>query len=172
MEGNTFGKWLGGIIATVIAGVLTYVIIESVRSDNVGTPDQKIKDSLTIPHAPKIQNTWNFPLYDEQIIQFSLEPGEKQKFRGKELWSAPMCSNPSCASGFLALTWQVREPYPYNRDDLEIHRTIPMGGGRTELYAKGSVGSKSFGYCSAFYFFNTSMVNMAVEIRFVSGISK
>ena len=67
-----------------------------------------------------------------------------------------MGSNPSCAGGFLDLTWQVRKPFPYDRDDLEIRTTIPMGGGRTELYAKGSVGSATVGYCSEFYLFQSA----------------
>jgi hypothetical protein len=80
--------------------------------------------------------------------------------------------SPSCASGFMVLTWMVREPYPTGGEDLQLQRLIPIGGGRTETFASGSSGSVELAYCEEIYLFNNSLQDYRVEIRHASGIQE
>jgi hypothetical protein len=124
----------------------------------------------TPPHAPTIENTFGVPLYDEQRQVLTIEAGGKVTLSMMELWNAPIGAEVSCANGFLALTWMVRVPYPDGGEDLELHRLIPMGGGRTEKFAGGSSGSATVGYCDEITLFNVSLTDYVVEIRYASGM--
>jgi hypothetical protein len=121
------------------------------------------------PHAPMIKNNFGTPLYDEQLILLTIASGEKKILKVQDLWSAPLGTPVSCASGFIAFTWLVRDPYPEGGEDLEFHRIVPMGGGRTEVFAHGATGASSIGYCDELTIFNTSLVDYRVEIRYASG---
>lgn len=126
--------------------------------------------TLVPPHAPAIDNTYGVPLYDEHQELITLTPGEQKTLKIMEMWSAPEGAAPSCASGFMALTWIVRDPYPFGGEDLQLLRLIPMGGGRTEVFASGMQGTASIGYCEEIDLFNNSLQNYRVEIRYASGI--
>jgi hypothetical protein len=114
-------------------------------------------------------NTFGAELYDEQVLLLTIPSGGKEVIRIMDLWSAPEGTEVSCASGFLAFTWIVRDPYPEGGEDLEFRMLIPQGGERTEVLAQGSTGSSSIGYCSEMTVFNTSLVDYRVEIRYASG---
>jgi hypothetical protein len=122
------------------------------------------------PHAPEIENTFGVPLYDEQQQLITLGPGERVPLKIMDLWSAPEGAAPSCASGFMALTWIVREPYPVGGQDLQLLRLIPQGGGRTEVFASGAQGSASVGYCDEIFLQNNSLQDYWVEVRYASGL--
>ncbi|CAG0953023.1 hypothetical protein ANAEL_00174 [Anaerolineales bacterium] len=122
------------------------------------------------PHAPEIKNTFGVQLYDEHQQLIVIQPGEQYTLKIMELWSAPEGAAPSCASGFMALTWIVRDPYPNGGEDLQLLHLIPMGDGRTEVIASGSQGSTSVGYCEEIYLLNNSLQEYRVEIRYASGI--
>jgi hypothetical protein len=124
----------------------------------------------TPPHAPPIENTFGVPLYDEGRQVLSIGAGQQVSLSIMDLWSAPEGAEASCATGFLALTWMVREPYPDGGEDLELHRLIPQGGGRTEKFAGGSSGSATVGYCEEITLFNVSLADYVVEIRYASGM--
>jgi hypothetical protein len=123
----------------------------------------------TPPHAPAIDNTFGVPLYDEGRQVLSIAAGQKVSLSIMDLWSAPEGTPVSCATGFLAFTWIVREPYPSGGEDLELQRLIPMGGGRTETFASGSSGSATAGYCDEITLHNISLTDYVVEIRYASG---
>jgi hypothetical protein len=106
--------------------------------------------------------------FDEQLMVLNLSSGEKQVLKVAELWSAPTGTSASCASGGIAFTWIVRDPYPEGRGDLEFRHIIPMGGGRTEALGRGATGSAFIGYCDELTAFSTSLVDYIVEIRYAS----
>jgi hypothetical protein len=122
------------------------------------------------PHAPEIGNTFGVPLYDEHQQLITIQPGEQYTLKVMETWSAPEGAAPSCASGFMALTWMVRDPYPDGGGDLQLLRLIPMGDGRTEAFTGGAQGSTSVGYCEEIYLLNNSLQEYRVEIRYASGL--
>jgi hypothetical protein len=123
------------------------------------------------PHAPPIVNDTGQPLYDERAMVLDLDPGERAPLTVTELWSAPVGLEPSCASGFLLLTWQVRVPYPEGGDDLVIETLMPMSEGRLEPRGRGSSGSLSLGYCDEGFVVNNGPVHYVVELRHASGAS-
>jgi hypothetical protein len=138
------------------------------------TPTPQPTDTSTLtpipPHAPEIDNTFGVPLYDEHQKLITLKPGEQYKLAVLDTWSAPQGADPSCASAFMALTWIVRDPYPTGGEDLQLLRSIPFGGGRTEVFASGVEGSTTLGYCDEIYLFNNSLRDYWVEIRYASGL--
>jgi hypothetical protein len=108
-------------------------------------------------------------LFDEQLVVRTVPPGEEVVMKVMDLWSAPVGTPVSCATGFIAFAWQVRDPWPEGGEDLEFRQLIPRGGGRTEAFASGSRGSSSIGYCNELILFNTSLEEYIVEIRYASG---
>ena len=96
----------------------------------------------------------------------TVQPGEKYTLKIMDMWSAPE----GYASGFMAMTWIVRDPYPVGGEDLQLLRLIPRGDGRTEVFASGTQGSASVGYCEEVYLFNNSLQPYRVEIRYASGM--
>ncbi len=48
-------------------------------------------------------------LFEEQQRLIKVDPGEKVTLAGMELWSAPALTEADCLSGFLELTWIVRD---------------------------------------------------------------
>jgi hypothetical protein len=116
-----------------------------------------------------IKNNFGTTLYDEQLLLLTIASGEKKVLKVQDLWSAPLGTPVSCASGFIAFTWRVRDPYPEGGEDLEFQRIVPMGGGRTEVFERGATGASSIGYCDELTIFNTSLVDYRVEIRYASG---
>ena len=122
------------------------------------------------PHAPEIVNNYGAPLYDEKQQLITLHSGEQYKLNVMDMWSAPEGAGPSCADGFMALTWIVRDPYPSGGEDLQLLRLIPMGDGRTEVFASGSQGATALAYCDEIFLFNNSLQDYRVEIRYASGI--
>jgi len=84
-------------------------------------------------------------------------PGDQVHLRITDIWSAPEGVKPSCVSGFMALTWIDRDPYPMGGEELQILHGIPMGGGRTEVIASGLQGAVTLGYCDEIFLFNNSL---------------
>jgi hypothetical protein len=110
-------------------------------------------------------------LYDEQLLEVTVEPGAKVTLEMMKLWSAPEGIPVDCATGFVAFTWIVRSPYPEGGEDLELRQLIPMGNGRTEVVGRGSTGSATIGYCNELILFNTALEEYQIEIRYASGVS-
>jgi len=150
------------------------VTITPYHENNIPTtpPPLIITDTPTPapPHAPEIENTFGVQLYDEHQQLITIQPGEQYVLKIMEMWSAPEGAAPSCASGFMALTWIVRDPYPNGGEDLQLLHLIPMGDGRTEAIASDAQGSISVGYCEEIYLFNNSLQEYRVEIRYASGL--
>ena len=116
-----------------------------------------------------IHNDTGTTLYDEQLIILKIASGEKADLKVMDIWSAPEGTPVSCATGFITFTWIVRDPYPAGGEDLEFHKLIPMGGGRTEIFAGGATGSAQAGWCDEITIFNTSLEEYHLEIRYASG---
>jgi hypothetical protein len=128
------------------------------------TPETRI---LTAPHAPKIEINQRYTVWEEQLMQFSLEPGESKVIKGGDLY-ARVATYPesSCAGpGFVPYTWQIRNPYP-GGGDLEI-RTVLMGG-MTERVGLGSMGSGTMSVCDEHTFKNNGVERIYVELRYAS----
>ena len=121
------------------------------------------------PHAPPIENTFGTELYDEQVILLSIPSGGNKVLKVMDLWSAPLGTPVSCATGFLTFTWMVRDPYPAGGSDLEVRQLIPMGDGRTDILAQGASGAATTGWCQELTFVNNSLVDYRVELRYASG---
>jgi hypothetical protein len=157
---STIGKWIAGIVAAIISAAIVWQITQ---------PDGLLNPTPDAPHAPPVVNTTGQPVYDEKVMVLHLIPGERASLKVMELWSAPVGMEPSCASGFFLLTWQVREPYPNGGEELLIERVMPRSDGRTEPVGHGSNGSASLGYCDEAFVVNNSLTPYLVELRHASG---
>lgn len=152
------------------------VTITPNRENTISTtpPPHIITDAptptLVPPHAPEIDNTFGVQLYEERQQLIMLQPGEQHTLHIMEIWKAPEGAEPNCASGFMALTWMVREPYPNGGEDLQLRRPVRQGGGTSEIIAEGSQGAIAVGYCDEIQLFNNSLVGYRVEIRYASGL--
>jgi hypothetical protein len=122
------------------------------------------------PHAPAIPAGFAPHIFDEKRDLLQIGPGERALLDGRELWSSRPGGEASCATGVIALNWQVRQPYPEGGDELELERAIPFGGGSTEVFARGARGTETIGYCDEITLFNASLVDYTVEIRYASGL--
>jgi hypothetical protein len=165
------GGWIAGIAGTVVAAVLIWWLTHpggGILNPATPTPPPP-PPTPTPPHAPPIENTYGVPLFDEHQQLIAIQPGEQIQLSVMSIWSAPVGTIVDCASGFLALTWIVRDPYPTGGEDLQILAVIPQGGGRTEVVASGSQGSVTLGYCDEIFLFNNSLQKYQVEIRYASG---
>lgn len=165
------GRVVGAILTLL---VLAGAAIVAVRWDELvgGTPGTTATTTTAPSEAPRaapIDNTVTTLLHDEQTLLLTIPSGGEAGLDVMSLWSAPLGAEPSCASAFLVFTWQVREPYP-GGDELEIRRTIPMGGGRTEVLADGASGQLSVGWCDEVTFANPSLEEVRVEVRYASGL--
>jgi hypothetical protein len=87
----------------------------------------------------------------------------------RELWTAPEGTPADCATAFVLVSWQVRNPYP-GGEELEIRRVIPRGGGRTEVLATGARGREDLSYCDSIELRNLGLVDYRLEWRFVSAV--
>ena len=119
------------------------------------------------PHAPPIEINARYIIWEENTLQFRLEPGESRTLKGMDLY-ANVATYPrsSCAGpGFVPYTWQVRLPYPRG-GDLEIRRVLM--GGKTEQMGLGSMGRSTMGYCGEHTFKNNGAEEIQVEVRYAS----
>jgi hypothetical protein len=119
------------------------------------------------PHAPAIELNQIYTIWGEGTTEFSLQPGETETLRGLDLYAdqagfpLPSCAGP----GFVAYTWQIRDPYPEG-GELEI-RSVLMGGA-TERVALGAVGAVTMGACEEHTFANNGTVPLLVEVRYAT----
>jgi hypothetical protein len=157
---SPIGKWIAGIVAAIISAVIVWQITQ---------PGGLLNPTPDAPHAPPITNTTGQPIYDEKVLVLDLDPGERAPLNVMALWSAPVGLEPSCASGFFLLTWQVRQPYPNGGEELLIERVMPRSDGRTEPLGHGSTGSATLGYCDEAFVVNNSLTPYLVELRHASG---
>ena len=184
----SLGKWLAGIAATIIGAVLVWLLTHPGGVLNPITPPSpsptptasaSVSPTQTAsipsskpPHAPAIQSTFGVPLFEEQQRLIKLRSGQKVSLTGEELWNAPALTEVSCASGFIELTWIVRDPYPKGGEDLQLLSPVRQSGGLTEKVADGASGSTTMGYCNEIILFNNSLVTYQVEIRYASGVQE
>jgi hypothetical protein len=154
--------WIAAIVTPVIIAVLIWWLIHPGGRLNREAPPP--------PHAPAIVDTEGVALYDEQLLEVTVDPGAKVNLEIMKLWSAPEGTPVDCATGFVAFTWLVRSPYPQGGEDLELRQLIPMGNGRTEVVGRGSTGSATIGWCNELILFNTALEEYYVEIRYASGV--
>lgn len=173
----------GLALACILSGVLSDLLASVLPPDGgpstqpTVTPDTPATaaptDAPTLtptpPHAPPIVNDTGEPLYDEGVKVVEIPRGGSVQLSMMDIWSAPVGATTSCASGYLSLTWIVREPYPEGGEDFEIHTAIPFGEGRTELLTRGSSGEVTVGYCDELTLKNISLEDYVVEIRYASG---
>ena len=119
------------------------------------------------PHAPRIEINQRYIVWEENTMQFRLEPGKTKVLKGMDLYaSVATYPKSSCAGpGFVPYTWQVRLPYP-SGGDLEI-RSVLMGG-KTEQVGLGSMGRGTLGYCGEHTFKNNGVEEIQVEVRYTS----
>jgi hypothetical protein len=157
---STLVKWIAGIVAAIISAAIVWQLTQ---------PDGLLNPTDDAPHAPSVVNTTGQPIYDEKVMVLNLKPGERAPLKVMELWSAPVGLEPSCASGFFLLTWQVRQPYPDSGDGLLIERMMPRSDGRTEPVGHGSNGSATLSYCDEAFVVNNSLTPYLVELRHASG---
>ncbi len=157
---STIGKWVAGILAAIISALVVWQVTQ---------PGGLLNPTPVAPHAPPIVNNTGQPLYDEKVMVLNLDPGERAPLKVMELWSAPVGLEPSCASGFFLLTWQVREPYPNGGDELQLEGVMPRSDGRTQPIGHGSNGSITLGYCDEIFVVNNSLTPYLVELRHASG---
>jgi len=171
-NGSCVGKWAASIAAALIGAVLVWWLGAALFWWLVhpgGLLNREAPSPVPPPHAPAIVNTYGTELYDEQLMEVTLEPGAKVSLKVADYWHVPEGIEGSCADGFWAFTWIVRSPYPEGGEDLVIQRPLPMGNGRTDTFAQGSTGSSSAGWCDDLMLFNTSLERYQVEIRHASG---
>jgi hypothetical protein len=172
----SLGKWLAGIAATIVGAVMVWLLTHPGGILNpIPTPSPSPTQTAsgpppTPPHAPAIENTFDVPLFEEQQRLIKLRSGQKVTLTGEELWNAPGLTEVSCASGFIALTWIVRDPYPKGGEDLQLLSPIRQSGGLTEKVAEGASGSTTMGYCNEIILFNNSLLTYQVELRYASGV--
>lgn len=119
------------------------------------------------PHAPPIEINQRFQMWEEQTMQFVLEPGDARDLEGMELYTTPATyPRSSCAGpGFVPYTWQIRDPYP-GGGDLEIRQHLM--GGTTEQVGLGSMGRATLGFCGIHTFKNNGVQPILVEVRHAS----
>jgi hypothetical protein len=94
--------------------------------------------------------------------------GGKVSVDMQHLWYTTPDNPGECATGFVALTWLVRSPYPEGGEDLELEGEIR---GQREVWGRGSTGSATLGKCDLLTLHNTSLEEYVVEIRYASGIT-
>ena len=141
------------------------------RPTRTPLPTQLPTSTPVPPHAPLLENPSGGQLYEEHQQLIVLAAGEQHPWIVRDIWRGTTDVFPTCATGFMSLTWIVRDPYPTGGEDLQVLGAIPRGGeGRTELLASGSQGSLSLEWCAEIYFYNNSLQEYWVEIRYAGGI--
>jgi hypothetical protein len=124
--------------------------------------------SPVVPQAPDIQPPAGTRIIDERVRMFTLASGQTQTLKGMEFWTAGPTFETSCASGVVAFSWQVRDPYPVAGVPIEFYKLVPRGGGQKERLAAGSSGQAEMGYCDEIDMVSTSLVAIVVELRHAS----
>jgi hypothetical protein len=164
-RGRRRWPWLVALLALLGASAIVAVNLAPLGGLTGGSSSPEPE----APHAPEIVNDTGQPVYDERVVVLDLDPGERSALSVMQLWSGPEGLEPSCATGFFLLTWQVRSPYPDGGEDLVIETLVPMGGGRLEPRGSGSRGSLTLGYCDEGFVVNNGLGRYQVELRHASG---
>jgi hypothetical protein len=161
----SFGKWILGILATVLGAILIYVLLDK----DIGLLRPAPTEVPPIPHAPPLQISIPWTAYDELTMTLVLQAGEQKLQRMRDLWNAPAGSEPGCAGAIIFLSWIVRDPYP-GGDDFQVLENVhvPQTENYRKVLASGSQGNLSLGYCYALTFVNNSTTTYKVEIRYAS----
>jgi hypothetical protein len=137
----------------------------TVTSTPTGTPRPQP------PRAPALRVPLSLRAFEEQSRLWTIKSGESFTVDMRRLWSAPEGAPVDCASGYIIFSWQVRQPYP-GGDELEIRRTLPQGGGQTEVLAQGARGSATAGYCEELALHNLGLEDYRLEWRYVSALNQ
>lgn len=84
-----------------------------------------VLQSESAPHAPPIEINQRFQMWEEQTMQFVLEPGAARDLEGLDLYTEDATyPRSSCAGpGFVPYTWQICDPHP-GGGDLEIRKIL------------------------------------------------
>lgn len=165
----SLGKWLAFLVVLlIVAGLLGAAALWRLLQPGHLLNRAPTPTAVIPPHAPSLEDSFGVPLDDEKQLVLAVNAGKQVTLKVKELWSESDSTGVSCATGFLAFTWRVRQPYPEGGEDLEFRRLTPQGDGRTEAFAGGSSGSATVGYCDEITLFNTSLTDYQVELRYAS----
>jgi hypothetical protein len=123
------------------------------------------------PRAPALRIGPRYQAFAEQSSIWTIKSGESFTADMRRLWSAPVGTPVDCASGVIFVSWQVRQPYP-GGEDLEIRRTLPRGGGQTEVLARGARGTATVGYCDELILHNLGLEDYRLEWRYASALPR
>lgn len=179
-RGPTAGNRIavGVVTGLTVAGILALVAYFS-GSEDPPPPDPPAQtegstvpptDVRVAPRAPEFESCCE-PGFEEQLMQVQIPAGEERVLEGMDLFSGPALAEPTCASGTIALTWQVRDPFPTGGEDLELRANIPMNE-RTELVGQGMSGTGiGISYCGQLHLRNLNLTEVSVELRYVSSLS-
>ena len=105
---------------------------------------------------------------EEKTLLLTIGSGQRTTLKMMDLWTAPTDAQGSCGNASVSFTWSVREPFPNDRDDLELLSLVPRGGGQTTQVARGAEGRASLGYCDELTLSNTGLQPYKVELRYGS----
>lgn len=181
--GARIGLAIGLIALLVLAGMAVIRLLgpsapppAARPSPTAGTDAQPPAATATRPPQPSAPHAPPLPangaaLYDEKTQLITIPSGGEAPFKVMDYWSAPEGAQPSCASAFLALSWQVRQPFPKGGEEFEIRTVIPMGGGRTDVLQHGARGTATAGWCDELTLRNLSLEEYRVELRYASGMN-
>ena len=163
----------------VIAGLLFLAVLaafawrvahrdgDGTRNGDGGGVPPGVTQVDAAPPAPELAPMPDgYQRFGEQRQLVQLAAGEEKAIGGFDLWSAPAGTEPSCATGLIAFSWQVREPYP-GGDQFEVRTEIPRND-QTELLGSGASGTATIGWCSSIILRNLNLEPIRVELRFAS----
>jgi hypothetical protein len=168
MTGSILFAQAPGWPRTALTGVIVSFLSAVMAMSRIPQPEGS---DGNVPHAPPIEPRQQQELWEERLMQFSLEPGERREAVAQELWKAPVGTPASCATASVLFTWMVRDPYP-GSVDLEVRTPIPMGGGRTEQIGVGRRGLGEMSWCGKVMFQNNDLRRLWVEVRYASVLAR
>ncbi|MBK8047216.1 MAG: hypothetical protein IPK16_08895 [Anaerolineales bacterium] len=121
------------------------------------------------PEAPPLAVDSGNLVSEAQTQLIDVPSGGDVVLKVAELWIAPEGTPSDCAGAFLALSWQVRAPYP-GGDELDVRHLIPRGGGNSESLGQGTSGQVTVGICDELTLRNSSLDDYRVQVRYASGV--
>lgn len=159
-------KWLAGIAATVIGGVITVLIVSAIDGGggSEGDQSQPTKDASAAPHAKSITLDSGLQKAGEGVVVLTAGPGQTVNLDARD---HPTFQGADCLNTSFNFTWQIRQPFPSGGADVQFSTvlrgtTIQLGGG-----AAG--GPAVIGRCAQLDMLNTSLEEVTVEVRYVFG---
>ena len=162
----SFGKWILGILTSVVAALLVYFLLD--KDVGIFRPIPTATPAIPVaPHSAELQIPDTYTAHDELIMTVVLEPGEQKPILMRELWNGPAGSDPACADGVIYMSWMVREPYP-GGEDFQVLLQVPQTDNYQVLKDSGPEGSLELGVCYGLTFVNNGLSTYKIEVRYAS----